>query len=677
MDKVDHGLIVRCHEVAAYTELAADKDLVDLLAGIAKGLQLYAFKSRPKGAKQILTKVMRKRREGRRLLASLKPEREGLAAITSPSEAVKARLTQLDREIERGEKLRDYRPDHVTDAWGCRFVTLYQNDIPTAVGSLLAELHAFNEANHNRARVGLKEFVIYTNRPAHDPLSIVTPTLESLERSQFPRELSRILEPENRKSAYSSVHLVFFRNVEIEHPGKQRGYETAAFEVQVRDIFEEGWGEIQHHLLYSDKDDFSQEDDPTDQELDDGGDEETAWRFHLNALKTFVDGCSQHASIIRRQYDELRPAPSSTNVTQSVTDRVKDSAMVIQALRVRQAPERAIKAVFDGYTVLDSGEQAMAAEERIRWFLQGSRAFSDALELLGDEFVNTNLESGRPVRYYLTIEFGNCHMSAGEENLRLDTPDPDAENTRFEAALGAYKAIVEGFPEDALGHYRLGKCTERLARGAAQLQDALEITKRGFDLVAADALTGLDHWMAIRLRIDEGFILWRLAQLETSEDCPAALDLIQAAAEANLKALEVWKAQSESARLLYDNRLSAHKAASNLLFFGGKLIEAGRATDMVDPDTLKAQMSFIEGLAIETHADYFKTRDNFLHAFRALNDTEGAREMADVNFVELRQLAERRSKRRLVDMASIEAQLRGSEARCFRTAKRFLFPESG
>ena len=107
------------------------------------------------------------------------------------------------------------------------------------------------------------------------------------------------------------------------------------------------------------------------------------------------------------------------------------------------------------------------------------------------------------------------------------------------------------------------------------------------------------------------------------------------------------------------------------------MVEAGRINERISPATLITHMSFIDGLAIETHADYFKTRDNYLHAYRALGDTERAREMAEANFQELRGLAERRSRQLLLDIASIKAELRGSEARCFGTASRFLFPEGG
>jgi hypothetical protein len=220
----------------------------------------------------------------------------------------------------------------------------------------------------------------------------------------------------------------------------------------------------------------------------------------------------------------------------------------------------------------------------------------------------------------------------------------------------------------------LGKFTERIAKHDSQLREAQRITDQGIKLVAEDQITGSNHWVAITSHIDEGFVLWRLAQNQGGEKSPAALDLIAEAADANLDAIDVWKSQSEIARLSVSNRMGAHKAASNMLFFAGKLIESDRITDRINEDTLRGHIQMIEDLSVYVYSDFYKTRDNLLHAYRALNEHEEARKLADANFEELRELAEKRCGCRL-DIAEIPAHLRRSELRCFNTARRFLFPD--
>jgi hypothetical protein len=667
----DPSLILRCNEVAHFTEKASnDENLLQVLELIPKKLRVYAFKYRFKGANSILQKVVRKRREGKRQLERLTAERRQIRSAPSRTPEAAMRLREIRHEIENAREAIAYNPDHVTDALGCRFVTLYQSEIPLTVSVLLAELHAFNERGGGYP-VRLKEFVIYTNRPPQDPLSITDLTIEALERSGFKDHASTIREPENRKSAYSSVHLVFDRDVDIQHTGKEPATELAKFEIQIRDIFEEGWGEVQHHLLYSEKERTDFEDGTA--EKDDGT---GTWRSHLNALKTFVDGCSQHASIIRQHYDDSRRVPIATHVTQSVTDRVEDHRMVIQELKRVGAPQKALEAISNAYTWLRSGEEAQTSVEKISRFEEASESFDAALKLLARKQRNVILPTRLSVHYYLQIEYGNCKMAVAEARGRVKKPGLKRERLCHEAARDAYTDVANLYPNDPVAHIRLGKAQEKLAGSIAELEAAKATIDRGIALIGDDQLTGSDHWIAITSRIDQGFVLWRMAQKQRSESDPIALDLILEAAAANLEALQTWEAQSETVRLREDNRLAAHKAASNLLFFGGKIVEANRETPSINRGTLRRLIAFIPSLAIDTHADFYKTRDNFLHAYRALGDEENARLLAEANFLELRALAEARTGPAR-DIGSVARALHGSEARCFRTARQFLFRHEG
>ncbi|MEA3010583.1 MAG: hypothetical protein QOJ91_2275 [Sphingomonadales bacterium] len=671
-------LVLRCTQVANFTKKAAeDGQLIEALGRVSskEDLRIYVFKSRYKGDNNILKKVLRKRREGARLLKRLKEEKNALPRVADRTPEQIDRGRSIHAGIKDAKDQLEYEPDHITDAWGCRYVTLYQSEIPLTVSALLAELHSFNHGGHG-AQVRLKEFVIYTNRPQHDPLSIVGPTKDALERSGFSDHVSKIREPENRKSAYSSVHLVFWRDVSIQHPGKSAPEtELAAFEIQIRDIFEEGWGEVQHHLLYSDKENFPDSDEATAHTCSEEEIEQDSWQLHLNALKTFVDGCSQHASIIRREFDEMRRAPITTYATQSVTDRAHDKTMIIQELKRLSASETIIEDVSNGYTLLESGEQTSSGEDKLVRFSEASSSFKRAIGNLNKRCLDANLETGRPIRYYLSMEQANCQVSISEAAASRVQHHDEIEITALAAAKAIYTDMVAIFEMDAVSHIRLGKVQEKLASNEADLAAALAMTEAGIGLIRADELTGSDHWIAITSRIDKGFAIWRMVESQPNEQTDKAFELIESAAVANQEALEIWRSQSETARLKRSNRLGAHKAASNLLFFGGKLLEGGKISETVNADQLRALIELIESLTIEVQADYYKTRDNFLHAYRALGETDMAQSLAETNFRELRDLAEARSKRPL-NVDSVTNFLKGSELRCFLTAQRSLFKKT-
>jgi ppGpp synthetase/RelA/SpoT-type nucleotidyltranferase len=658
-------LIIRCREVADFTEKAAmDDDLLRALTEVGGRVPIYAFKNRFKGPRNILKKVERKRAEGLSALSALEPlivqERLVSRKKKKPTDA----LTKLETKKKDAIKLRDYNPDHITDALGCRFVTLYQTEIPTIVGSLLSGLHGFNQKAQGR-EVRLREFVIYTNRPTRDPLSIVNSTIDVLKRSNFAGTTSTIRRPEHRKSAYSSVHLVFDRDVEIEHAGRPRTTELATFEVQVRDIFEEGWGEVQHHLLYSEKDESGGRKDHHE-------DEGEQWRLHLNALKTFVDGCSQHASIIRMHFDSAKRSQTTENAIRSVTEREKDRTNVIQTLKRLDGPESAIEEISDGYVIFESAEQSSSNQQKITRYNEAARKFHQArLQLsrrVQEEPVPTG--HGRTVEYYLVMEEGNCKVAAAEAVAASARPDETLEKQLLEEARFLFSLMIAKFPEDPVAHGRAAKTLEKFPEDIEALREALRLYRRAAELVRGDAVTGPEHWLAILSHVNVGYVLWLLSLL--SEDEAQVTEMLREAAQESLTALDVWRKQPVASRTCEINKLHAHKAASNVLYFCGKLLGGGLTDEIVNAETISQHIDLIRDLNITVYADYYKTKDNLIFAYLALGDGQRVKSLAQENFRELRDLAEKRSGTPL-DIDAILEHLRGAEQRCFKTARDVLF----
>lgn len=661
---VGDKLILRCREIYDVASLAADEDLSRALGAASKDVKSYTFKHRAKLTKAIEKKVLRKRSEGAKILASLAGKAAGL-------QGQELKRFQKDKETlllqATADKLLSYEPDHVTDVWGCRFVTLYQSEIPRTVAALLTRLEEFNRTHDYDIR--LKEFVIYTNRPTLDPLSVVGDVLRIFRGSEWGRESeaghsvvvddSVIRQPESRKSAYSSVHFVFSRDVRIQHPGKDEITETAHFEVQIRDIFEEGWGEVQHDLLYSGKDRL---------EADETGEDPASenWALHLNALKTFVDGCSQHSSIIKREFDlrNRKNLPSSNNPSSSV--RWVDRDMIFTALRTNGMRREAELAVSQSYTFLLAAEAAIVPEEARRHYLQAIDKLSDAIAVLGERAETIILpDTRRSVAYYLRTELANCHYLVAEdaERVILSSNELKVEQERgFQRAAELYEEVLRRFPEDPTVLLRSTKAIFRLGKDHAA---ALKTIDACVAKIADDSLTGSDHWLAVAAWVQKGLIEWVLSR--QSEDPAARLGLVESAIGSTIKAHNSWSDQRPDARLRTENLLACHKAMSNILYYLADTILNGPPSAQYGAELLRHYRHLISDMRVDPYKEYYKTRDNIMHADWALGDKDSAKSLAQETFAELRGLAEQRAGQPL-DSNEVAAYLQRTELPSFKAA---------
>lgn len=593
----DSKLVLRCREVHDIA-VAASNILYARMEAVGRENFVYTFKSRHKAAGAILSKVRRKQEEQLR--------------------------------TGTGGNSYHYTPDSVTDTWGCRYVTLYQSQIPTTVRALLSDFDAYNSTNERK--IELVEFVIYTNRPTEDPLSITKSTLEVLKTCQIssgPKPEVKL--PENRKSAYSSVHLIFAMPVAVDFPGTSRVEEVAKFEVQVRDIFEEGWGEIQHNLIYSEKDKVGQASTETHAF-------DPLWQPHLNALKTFVDGCSQHASIIKSSYDFILHRSMPTLDTESATPQITDRDAIIKALNKPENKE-AVGSVALAYDILIDAQNAQVREEAQSQYIAAAEQFKKAMGLLGDRSSSPiKARHNIPAEYFLKTELANC-------NAFSRVPDRQRE------AMDLYEQLIAAYPEDPTVHLRLGNVISNLEGDTrAGVERAISLLERAISLIRSDPLTGKSHWINISSRVHLGFLHWRLSKLLAgAQECgPLVLAELEKAIQATLQGFDFWKKLPGPYTDRDEYRLQAHKALSNLLYYSAKFVLIKKDHKSINAAAIKSYISQLDEINVPNYREFFKTRDNVMHALIAVGDLEQAQSLARENLIDLRKRAEARSGRSLV-----------------------------
>src|SRR5262245_21499439 len=201
-------LALRCYEL---NELAARvrELLKDDLQRLGAEQSVYGFAERLKGQENIQNKVLRIREE-----------------------------TQF--QAKRGAQARRFHAEDVTDAWGCRFVTLFQSQI---LDVLVQVLRLIEEWRRERHEVLIDSIDVYTNRPDHDPSSIaprVAQRIKSFSLASFrsasqPFEIKHRID--SRDSGYSAVHVVLCMTLRRKVFGNDVA-DTVKFEVQIRDLFE-------------------------------------------------------------------------------------------------------------------------------------------------------------------------------------------------------------------------------------------------------------------------------------------------------------------------------------------------------------------------------------------------------------------------------------------------------
>ena len=387
---------------------------------------------------------------------------------------VKRPLRIVKKVQEKQKNDSSYGIDKITDAFGLRVVTLFQNEIPSIVKILFDMIkHDKNFAGLPFVRNGLRELRIYTNRPEGDPYAIAEAVRELAEHSGFK---NRLRPPESKESGYSSVHLVVEVEVAVEHSdGWQQ--QPVLMEIQVRDIFEESWGEIDHKLRY--KSDGRRR---TDEEL-----HQLRWLSNLNALKTHCDGCGQQAWIIQAHLpSELLPLPEAI-ITKSLVMTQDAMAQLLATLPASLHPlvgkvyERRARVLYTWDPV------ARAA------------LFAKTLSLL-NELKRVSVKHHRdmtpikrPVIYHLDLERAFCMLAGGRQQVRK--------------AAKIYERMLNTYKEDVVLHYRLGRAELQLGR----IDRAVKLFKSGLHLIGTDKAFSQEHWIRAALPRYLSFTYWAMS----------------------------------------------------------------------------------------------------------------------------------------------------------------------
>ena len=370
--------------------------------------------------------------EGRKLAHSIKSR-------TKPTEDIIAKVARKRNGAEPESKNWSYDPTHVTDGCGWRIVVLFQQDILLVVEEIIKMLkHEKPYRDNPFIEDGLIEAVIYSNLPnaGQDSDGIPLKVTELLTKAGFNAAAQP---PESRKGGYSSVH--FVAKVEIMGAGKSQP--SIPVEIQVRDIFEEAWCEIDHTLRY-----VNDREAPTE-------DIDATWKRHLAALKTAADGNSQHAALIKQTAIETLKRRRATGHTPLAPVPADEPGGVADQI-ARHLPPNFAEPLAIAFRTMAQAQEASDDSVRAALFKETAEGFDVILGALSQGVLSREIVGTRTIFYKLKMELAFCLQSSEvTDNIKR--------------AVSIYQEIRTTWPDDAFATYRLAYLSRRQEIGRAHV----------------------------------------------------------------------------------------------------------------------------------------------------------------------------------------------------------------
>ncbi|MBF0131722.1 MAG: hypothetical protein HQL75_03940 [Magnetococcales bacterium] len=330
----------------------------------------------------------------------------------------------------------EFDPYKITDAWACRYVLLSQEFMAEFVEKLVRLIATEEDVDGISSPFkhgGLEKITIYDNRPDSDPLAI-TEKVKGKILKFLPSEHHKVVKG-SKESGYSSVHIIAMVTVDYETlSGNLKKGVDVPVELQIRDVFEDAWGEIEHRMVYSSKDD------------EEGRVRSISanplWRQHLGVLKVFVDGCSQYAGILHRYELQSRITEEPKSDSAPISRADADKGYVISLLQKEGVGREVISVVDGAYKQLKKvQDQRLQLSDPA--YQELADKFADAIKISKD-FLDRKFPDGYAIRYFLESERLLAMMNTTDGELQPNVQDD-------------YQELFKQFPEDVVLSYRKGQ----------------------------------------------------------------------------------------------------------------------------------------------------------------------------------------------------------------------------
>lgn len=257
--------------------------------------------------------------------------------------AYKYRVKSSDKLLEKLKRKKEQKENYtildITDVVGIRFLTLFRREMPVVAEKIIDLIQHVSSVSPNAFQKGrIDEILIYTVNPLND--SLVNQVRLVTERKLHGRDITR----PTQTSKYSSIHLVTGGGGCVSGlKGVDAGISYAIpIEVQIRTVFEDAWGEVDHKYGYSINSKKSSAPNISNA---------TSVLAHLRSLKRFTDACAEYADLIHAEANGdldvkvggIKPVGSKQNVVDFLVEKSVNPALIEKYSGCRDIREEAYR----------------------------------------------------------------------------------------------------------------------------------------------------------------------------------------------------------------------------------------------------------------------------------------------------------------------------------------------
>lgn len=527
--------------------------------------------------------------------------------------AYKIRTKPEAKLLEKVERKKQIKPSYsladITDVVGLRLVALFRAEMVDIFEGILSVITHNNGISPNPFDKGRpEEVIIYKGANVFDELPA---RLREVVGKLCP---GLLIKEEHSKEGYSSVHLVTRLNISPES-SPCKNYKIP-IEIQVRSVFEDAWGEIDHkygYLIRSGKDAGKPISNPE------------FVLAHLKVLKRFSDACMEYADAIRT---EAVGVPPSLLATRKVVSVVSDS-FIVDRFKELQVEENIIEKYCEARDVKDQAAERMDQNppEGKQLYLNAAELFRELVSTLDAENLGSDASPGvRLTYYYLRMNEALCLMSTNERDQVV-------------AAHGIYQSLESAYPEYPLLKMRYGQALGKLGhldealvrlREAGAIAEEIASNFIGQEPAAwPDRMpyTDYDHIVRTQPKL-LGYHIWLKIRTFSPQDDEQKRVLFKEAYEITKKGLNAVEDHSP------EQALSLH---NNLLYYAlGCLTRIGTAlvNDKAGSDALKERViehvNYIEQHVADNRALSIPRADTIMKAYSVLGRQREASQVAAV-----------------------------------------------
>lgn len=529
--------------------------------------------------------------------------------------AFKVRTKSEERLLEKKNRKQKDKPTYelfnITDVVGLRLVALFRGDMIEILEGCLNAIGHSNGVSPNPFVKGMPEEVIYYkgNSAFDDLASSVKGLIDELcgDGCNFHEEASR--------EGYSSIHLVArLTGSELEKDfGRQ--YQLP-IEIQIRTVFEDAWGEIDHkygYILRTGKHTGKSISNPE------------GIKSHLRVLKRFADGCSAYSEAIR--IDAERPTMSLQATTKVISVEMDDE--LIERFKTLGVADELIHAYVECRKIKERILSATGevVGDDLNMAAQAAEAFRQLADKIENERFNPVLDKGLDLLYY---------YSRMNEAFCLIAPGT---TSGAESALQVYRSIEGEYTGFPLLRMRLGQAYGKVGhfdkalkclRETGVLLNNLQTEKvSNLDVEWSDEVPRSDyeHMMKVQPKLT-GYYIWNLIEaLQPSDHKEKAVLYLDAYRE-TLVGLKHASGVRQT-EMSYRNNLLYY--ALGFRVNAEKIEDAPKWDCLTVDDSINEHLAFFDGMESDGFVELTdKALDTLMTAYAVCQKTESARNCAEI-----------------------------------------------